>query len=344
MLVFASLPEVTNVFLAADERKRAALMHCLGLLALTWSLTFTPSCQRAAGTRVRLLRASVILQLSRQQEWQAAPENSGYPEWPESAITGRRELSTVLESFSQIATAVPVDAASEADCQWEAWLDGGFEAHKFIHKSISRQSYVEVVGCLHTVLTRCREAYPDLWAVLKFVPKKNGLSPVLALLARGGADAVSVAKVDGLTPRAMRRQLDDLQRAFEQSWALLSCYLTQPQSVREDLLWAARTVTEKIKTDQRSRALELLCLGIFGRGAALFPLIVSNARVASPRPALCSEAYEEEPCVLSYGGDGAAAKVPAHHDSQPSREQHTCFVRSLHALCRLPARCLCAVH
>ena len=243
-------------------------MQFLGLLALTWTLTATPSYPRAP-TTTRLFRASIILQLSRQREreLQAAPKSAGggYPVWPEAATTGRRELSTVLQSFVHVVTAVPVEAASEAGCQWEAFLDGGFEAHKFIHKSISRQSYPEVVQCLHLVLLHCREAYPDLWAVLKFVPKKNGLSPVLALLAREGADAVSVAT---LPPRALRRQLDDLQRALEQSWALISCYLTQPQSVHEDLLWAARTITEKVKTDQRSHALELLCLGIFGRGAA----------------------------------------------------------------------------
>ena len=240
----------------------AQMVHCIGLLALTWTLTATLSCPRA-----RFLRASMILQRSRQRELQAALKSAGggYPEWPEAATTGRRELSTVLQSFAHVVTAVPVEAASEAGCQWEAFLDGGFEAHKFIHRSISRQSYPEVVQCLHIVLLHSREAYPDLWAVLKFVPKKNGLSPVLALLAREGAEAVSVAT---LPPRALRRQLDDLQRALEQSWALISCYLTQPQSVREDLLWAARTVTEKVQTDQRSRALELLCIGIYGRGAA----------------------------------------------------------------------------
>ena len=233
------------------------MVNCLGLLALAWTLTATPTCPRAP---------AVTLQ---------APTSAGggYPEWPEAATTGRRELSMVLESFTHVVTAVPVEAASEAGCQWEAFLDGGFEAHRFIHKSISRESYPEVLGCLHIVLLHCREAYPDLWAVLKFVPKKNGLSPVLALLAREGADAVSVAT---LSPRVLRRRLDDLQRAFEQSWALISCYLTQPQGVREDLLWAARTVTERVKTDQRSRALEVLCLGIFGRGAALFPLLVGG--------------------------------------------------------------------
>ena len=84
----------------------------------------------------------------------------------------------------------------------------------------------QVLQCLHVVLLHCRGAYPDLWAVLKFVPKKNGLNPVLALLAREGAEAVATS-VASLPPRALRRQLDDLQRALEQSWALISCYLTQ---------------------------------------------------------------------------------------------------------------------
>ena len=30
---------------------------------------------------------------------------------------------------------------------------------------------------------------------------------------------------------------------------------------------------EQVKTDQRSRCLELLCLGFFGRDGALFPLV-----------------------------------------------------------------------
>ena len=82
---------------------------------------------------------------------------------------------------------------------------------------------------MHVVLTRCQEAYPDLWAVLRFVPKKNGLNRALARLASEGTDAVSVAE---LKPHALRRRLDDLQRSFEQSWAFISCYLSQPQSVR----------------------------------------------------------------------------------------------------------------
>jgi hypothetical protein len=211
-----------------------------------------------------------------------------YPQWPESAIVGRRNLSVVLQSFAEVATAVPVEAAGGADSQWKAWLDGGFEAHKFIHKSISRRSYAEVLSCLQIVLARCQEAYPDLWAVLKFVPKKNGLNPVLAALAAKGADAVSVAD---LKPRVLRRRLEDLQRAFEQSWALISCYLSQPQSVREDLLWAARVVTERVKTDQRSSALELLCLGFYGRGAALFSLIARE------------ECWLRESFARQYSGD-----------------------------------------
>ena len=267
-------------------------MHCLGLLALTWTLTrfSARTVEGVRNIRVSTLRLSV----------NSEGGGGGYPQWPESAITGRRELSSVLHSFMEVAVAVPIEAASEADSNWEEWLDGGFAAHKFIHKSISRQSYPEVLSCLHVVLTRCQEAYPDLWAVLRFVPKKNGLNRALARLASEGTDAVSVAE---LKPHALRRRLDDLQRSFEQSWALISCYLSQPQIVREDMLWSARTLTEKVKTDHRSKALELLCVGIFGRGAALFPLIVANARSAAPRPALCSEAYEDEVCVPTYAED-----------------------------------------
>jgi hypothetical protein len=77
-----------------------------------------------------------------------------------------------------------------------------------------------------------------------------------------------------MKPREVRRRLDDLQRAMEQSWLLLSSYLTLPnRDLRDDFLWSARTVVEKVKTDQRSRALELLCLGFFARDAAMFPLV-----------------------------------------------------------------------
>ena len=66
----------------------------------------------------------------------------------------------------------------------------------------------------------------------------------------------------------MRRRVDDLQRALEQSWLLLGTYLTLPSRLeRDDFLWAARTVVEKVKTDQRSRSLEVLCLAFFWRGA-----------------------------------------------------------------------------
>ena len=282
-----------------------------GLLALTYTLT-------RLWPRTRIIRASAV-----QQEPQ---QISYYPKWPESALSGKRKLSSVLESFSALAASVPIDAASEEDREWRAWLDGGFEAHKFIHKSISRQSYADVLNCLHIVLTRCQQSYPDLWAVLKFVPKKNGLNPALSLLAKEGTDAVSVAS---LTPRVLRRRLDDLQRTFEQSWVLISCYLSQPPSVREDLLWAARTVTEKVKTDQRSRALELLCLGFFGRGAALFPLIVSTHAMDRcdffegcdplPAPALCYEAYDDEACVYAYH-DEAEAKAAWLNRLQSVRE------------------------
>ena len=130
----------------------------------------------------------------------------------------------------------------------------------------------------------------------QFVPKKNGLNPMLAALQEGRVDDISIA---ALKPRQVRRRLDDLTRALEQSWLLLECYLTQPASVREDLLWAARTVAEKVKTDQRTKCLELLCLGFYGRDSRLFALAVDDA-TAPPRVGLCMSSYEDEDCVISY--------------------------------------------
>ena len=84
-------------------------------------------------------------------------------------------------------------------------------------------------------------------------------------------------RIDSMRPREVRRRLDDLKRALEQSWLLLGVYLTLPgRPERDDFLWSARTVVEKVKTDQRSRALEMLCLGLFHRDAAMYPLVIAN--------------------------------------------------------------------
>ena len=169
--------------------------------ALAWTLhtaphptLYTPSrptLLTPPGRSVGLIRAAELVR--------GAPpfgellEDSIYPEWPEAAVRGKRELSTVLTSFVHVATSVPLDAASDpgepSKRAIQAWLDGGFEAHKFIHRSISRGSYVEVLGCLQCVLAQCQAAYPDLWAVLQFVPKKNGLNPVLSLLAKKSSES-----------------------------------------------------------------------------------------------------------------------------------------------------------
>ena len=76
-----------------------------GLLALTYTLT-------RLSPRTRIIRASAV-----QQEPQ---QISYYPKWPESALSGKRKLSSVLESFSALAASVPIDAASEEDREWRA--------------------------------------------------------------------------------------------------------------------------------------------------------------------------------------------------------------------------------
>ena len=228
--------------------------------------------------------------------------STAFPAWPESAIKGRRDLSVVIEAFEQAALGVPLNAASAKGDDYRAWLDGGFAAHRFINAKLSRQTYVPILQLLLQLMVGIQERYPDLYAVLKFVPKKNGLNPLLAslqarrrasrhcspaathtpsrrrpfLAAQSGVDPESM-RINEMRPREVRRRLDDLKRALEQSWLLLGVYLTLPgRPERDDFLWAARTVVEKVKTDQRSRALELLCLGFFHRDAAMYPLVIAN--------------------------------------------------------------------
>ena len=201
----------------------------------------------------------------------AAPE-SLFPAWPDNVIAGKRDLKTVLAAFEEATVTVPLRASSEPGDGWRAWLDGGYAAHRFINQKLSRQTYLPTLSSMR-MMVAIQAAYPDLYAVVKFVPKKNGLNPLLAELLNG-ADPDKL-RIDALKPREVRRQLDDLKRALEQSWLLIGCYLTLPgKPEREDLLWSARTVVEKVKTDQRSRSLELLCLGFFHRDAALYPLVV----------------------------------------------------------------------
>ena len=229
---------------------------------------------------------------------EAPPTPSLYPQWPEEAVSGRRELDVVADAFVETVTSVPLRASSEPDDAvggWRAWSDGGFAAHKFIASKLSRKTYPLVLSLLLQLLVVSQANYPDLYAVLKFVPKKNGLNPILARLQvsiekecatvadeeyndclQGGVEVVAEdsVSIEHLKPREVRRKLDDLARALEQSWLMLGCYLTLPSKPhRNDFLWSARTVAEKIKTDQRSRALEILCLGFFGRGGALYPVV-----------------------------------------------------------------------
>ena len=81
----------------------------------------------------------------------------------------------------------------------------------------SRQSYPQAAECLRAVLATAKKSYPDLWATLKFVPKKNGLNPMVAAMEKGGAPP----SLEGRTPREARRALEDLTRALEQACSLV---------------------------------------------------------------------------------------------------------------------------
>ena len=202
------------------------------------------------------------------------PSASLFPIW-RIPLSGKRDLEELMNAFESTTTAVPLKASSEAGDGWHHWIDGGFATHRFINAKLSRTSYLSVLTMLLHMLVTIQSNYPDLYAVLKFVPKKNGLNPILAGLADG--EDPERYRIDEKKPREVRRRLDDLGRTLSQSWLLLSCYLTLPgRKERDDFLWSARTVVEKVKTDQRSRALELLCLGFFGRGAAFYSLATAR--------------------------------------------------------------------
>jgi len=132
---------------------------------------------------------------------------SGFPTWPESAIAGRRELATVIELFEQNALSVPLNAGSANSDGYRTWMDGGFAAHRFINQKLSRQTYVPILLLLLHLMVGVQQKFPDLYAVLKFVPKKNGLNPLLAKLqaAEHSKAATEAVRIDQLRPREVRR-------------------------------------------------------------------------------------------------------------------------------------------
>ena len=142
-------------------------------------------------------------------------QESLYPAWPE--LSPKADVRDLLSAFAATAAAVPLSASSEPGDGWQRWRDGGFETHKLIAARLSRQSYPEAAECLRAVLATAKKSYPDLYATLKFVPKKNGLNPMIAAMEKGGAPP----SLEGRTPREARRALEDLTRALEQACSLV---------------------------------------------------------------------------------------------------------------------------
>ena len=108
---------------------------------------------------------------------------SFFTAWPEHVLSGKRDVSMVVDAFVETVTSVPLKASSEpGDAGWRAWYDGGFAVHKFLASKLSRDTFVVELSLLLRLVVACQAQYPDLYAVLKFVPKKNGLNPSLARL------------------------------------------------------------------------------------------------------------------------------------------------------------------
>ena len=99
-------------------------------------------------------------------------QESLYPAWPE--LSPKSDVGDLLSAFAATAAAVPLSASSEPGDGWQRWRDGGFDTYKLIAARLSRQSYPEAAECLRALLATAKKSYPDLYATLKFVPKKNG--------------------------------------------------------------------------------------------------------------------------------------------------------------------------
>ena len=99
-------------------------------------------------------------------------QESLYPAWPE--LSPKADVGDLLSAFAATAAAVPLSASSEEGDGWRRWRDDGFDTHKLIAARLSRQSYPEAAECLRALLASAKDSYPDLYATLKFVPKKNG--------------------------------------------------------------------------------------------------------------------------------------------------------------------------
>ncbi len=235
-----------------------------------------------------------------------------FPAWPEGSLSGKRELHAMIRAFIATTTSVPLAASSEPGDAYAEWLEGGFVAHKFITSKLSRKTYVTVLVLLLELVVASQARYPDLYAVLKFVPKKNGLNPLLSRLNgwEGGAEGEGAHEleaslgIEALRPREARRRLDDLSRALEQCWLLLSSYLTLPDPAsRTDFLWSARTLVEKVKTDQRSRALEILCLGAYSRSSPLYPHVLAPANQPKAARRAREQQFMSRCFETSFGSD-----------------------------------------
>ena len=100
-----------------------------------------------------------------------------FPAWPEG--TGK-SLDVTLEAFGESALDVPLKASKEDGDGWRVWADAGYDAQRLVAAKLSRQTYVAVLTALCGMMVTSQRQFPDLYAVVKFIPKKNGLNPHLA--------------------------------------------------------------------------------------------------------------------------------------------------------------------
>jgi hypothetical protein len=126
--------------------------------------------------------------------------STGLVEWREAAWAWRNfAASQILAPYDELDAAARRSAAQDGSCQVAA-------------STQPVESMRATLGAIARMLDGARARYPKLAAVLKFIPKKNGLNPLLAQLASGDTDL----GLDSMQPREFEHLNRDVRRSFNQ--------------------------------------------------------------------------------------------------------------------------------
>jgi len=180
--------------------------------------------------------------------------STGLTAWRESAWAWRNYMANnYLAPYDELDAAARRSSATDGSCNLLA------------ASTVPVKSLRATLGAIAQLCDGARTRYPKLYAVLKFIPKKNGLNPLLARMDKGDFDL----GLDSMQPRDFEHLNRDVRRTFNQVFLLTVTFVTLPRDLSNEMLWCSRVVVEKVKTDQRTRAMEVLCVGAFAQFSPL---------------------------------------------------------------------------